>query len=280
MKMSYKKRTIIRSIVVYVVIMLLFFLMSLQNKWEIGQREYYLWSIASEMFGAILSFVAIAAFGLKKRIGLQIYGFGYGLCVGVLMLVYSVAYFVVNAFTYGFENFIFPNVLNLVLVVVMMASVALFEELLFRGLLLNTFLDCFADTRRKMLISVFASSILFGSSHFMNLIVRPELFILTLCQAIYTVFAGVFFSSVYLRSENLWSVIFYHTLFDVSTTVFYEILPPSILQNANVHYASGIDQGLGQGLFYVVASIPLLICGLMNLKKVSFPKKGIQSSIF
>lgn len=263
-----KKRDVAIAICSYIVIMGLFFIISLQNKWEIGQSEYYLWSIGAEMLGAVLTFCIIALIGLRRKIGLRCYNFVYGLKIGSLMLIYSIVYFIINTATYGVQNFIVPNIIDLLLVIFMMISVALFEELLFRGLLLNTFLNCFTGTKRKMILCVFASSILFGSSHFINLLVRPELFILTLCQAIYTIFAGVFFAAVYLKSKNLWAVIFYHALFDVTSTAFYEMLSPEILQNLNVHYATGIDQALGQGLFYIVAAIPLLICGISILNKL------------
>lgn len=265
-----KKRDIAIAICGYIVIMGLFFLISLQNKWEIGQSEYYLWSIGAEMLGAVLTFCTIALIGMRRKIGLQCKNFVYGLKIGSLMLIYSIVYFIINTATYGVKNFIVPNIIDLLLVIFMMISVALFEELLFRGLLLNTFLNRFASTKRKMMLCVFASSTLFGSSHFMNLLVRPELLILTLCQAIYTIFAGVFFAAVYLKSQNLWAVIFYHALFDVASTVFYEMLSPEIIQNLNVHYATSTDQALGQGLFYVVAAIPLLICGISILKKIQF----------
>lgn len=272
MKSKDKKRSVGIAICSYVVIMALFFLVSLQNKWEIGQREYYLWSIGAEMLGAILTFCVIAILGLRKKIGLQRHGFVYGLLIGSLMLVYSIIYFVLNTATYGVQNFIVPDAVDMLLVALMMISVALFEELLFRGLLLNTFLNHFAATKQKMLLCVVVSSVLFGSSHFINLIVRPELFVLTLCQAIYTIFAGVFFAAVYLKSKNLWVVIFYHALFDIASTVFYEILSPEILQNLNVHYANSTDQTLGQGLFYIVAAIPLLICGIFILKRTPLEK--------
>lgn len=273
MKLFNKKQAILIAICSYIVIIGLFFLVSLQNKWEIGQSEYYLWSIGAEMLGAMLTFAVISILGLHKKIGLQKQGFRNGLVIGSLMLGYSIVYFIINTATYGVQNFIMPNIVDLLLVALMMISVALFEELLFRGLLLNTFLNRFANTKRNMILCVFISSVLFGSSHFINLIVRPELLVLTLCQAVYTVFAGVFFAAVYLKSKNLWSVIFYHALFDIASAAFYEILSPEVLQNLNVHYANSTDQALGQGLFYIVAAIPLLICGLLILKKTSLVEK-------
>ncbi len=75
----------------------------------------------------------------------------------------------------------------------MMFSVGLFEELLFRGLLLNVFINKYANTQYRLTLCVLATSVLFGLSHSINLIVRPELWILTICHGIYTVFAGVFF---------------------------------------------------------------------------------------
>lgn len=270
--MKCEKRTVAQGIAAYLAIMLLFFLVSCQNRWQIGQREYYLWGIGAELLGAALTACAIGAFGLQKQIGLRAHGFGRGLFAGALMLAYSVAYFALNTINYGVGNFIRPDGVNLLLVIGMMIAVALFEELLFRGFLLNTFLNHFAGTstgtKKRLLCCVFASSVLFGCNHFINLIVRPELFVLTLCQAVYTIFAGVFFSAVYLKSKNLWSVIFYHALFDVATTIFYEILSADTLQNSNVHYASAVDQAWGQGLFYVAVGVPLLVCGLAHLKKV------------
>lgn len=66
-KSYHKKQAILVAVFSYIVIMGLFFLVSLQNKWEIGQREYYLWSIGAETLGAILTFCIISILGLRKK---------------------------------------------------------------------------------------------------------------------------------------------------------------------------------------------------------------------
>ena len=54
--------------------------------------------------------------------------------------------------------------------------------------------------------------------------------------------------------------------------MFYELLPFEALQSLTIHYADA-DQELSQGLFYVTAAIPLLITGLVMLRKVKLQLK-------
>lgn len=123
------------------------------------------------------------------------------------------------------------------------------------------------ETKKKYL-AVFLSSFLFGSAHLINLALRPNLAIFTIAQALYTMAVGIFFAAVYLRSSNLWAAVFFHTLSDIATGIFYVIIPQEALANSNVHYAAETDQSIKQGMFLVFCCIPMLLIALHMLKKV------------
>lgn len=88
------------------------------------------------------------------------------------------------------------------------------EELLIRGLLLSILLLKWGNTKKGIILSVLASSILFGLAHIGNLIVNPSFLVATFSQVIYATLIGIFFAACVLRSHSIWPVIILHASID------------------------------------------------------------------
>lgn len=264
-----RKKPIMFCAVVLLLIMPLFYTISLKNPFAIGQNGYYIFTAIVELFFALcviiickISAIHINFFHTEK------YSFRKGIYMGSFMLVYCIGSFLIGIQSYGADNMILPSAVSMLSLLAMMLSVGIFEEILCRGLLLNTLLLKWKQKRYGIYAAVILSSAIFGSMHFINLFVRPTLVFFTVAQVIYTTMAGTFFAAVYLRSKNILPVILYHALHDISTGIFYILIPTEKLANMNVHYAASADQSVSQGLFFIIASIPLFIAALLLLRKV------------
>ena len=90
------------------------------------------------------------------------------------------------------------------------------EEVVFRGLILNIFLDRFSKTKKGILAAVILSGVIFGAAHVTNIFtgVTAEA---AMVQAVTAAVLGVLFGAVYVRSGNLWLVMLYHTLVDFAS---------------------------------------------------------------
>ena len=65
-----RKSLTIKAMFSYALIMTIFLLLSMQKKWGIGEREYYIWSFGAEMVGAILTIFSLHKSNLLVDIGL------------------------------------------------------------------------------------------------------------------------------------------------------------------------------------------------------------------
>lgn len=90
------------------------------------------------------------------------------------------------------------------------------EELIFRGVILNLFLERFSKTKRGILWAVILSGVLFGAVHLTN-ISQGVTVTSAMIQAINAAFLGVIFGAVYARSGNIWLVMTFHALVDFAS---------------------------------------------------------------
>ena len=90
------------------------------------------------------------------------------------------------------------------------------EEIVFRGLILNLFLDRFSKTKKGILGAVILSGVIFGAVHVTNILTGAA--VESACvQAVTAAVLGILFGAVYVRSRNLWLVMLYHALIDFAS---------------------------------------------------------------
>lgn len=102
--------------------------------------------------------------------------------------------------------------------VLTMAGVGITEEFIFRGIILNLFIDKFDKTPKGIYASIAVSSIIFGIAHMTNIFSGFSIkgaFI----QAIGAVVSGALLSAIYLRTKNIWVVVILHAFYDFSALI-------------------------------------------------------------
>ncbi len=116
----------------------------------------------------------------------------------------------------------------------------IFEELLFRGVVLNAFQDAFAKKSAKTIwMSLVLSALAFGLMHLTNLASGQNV-VGTLMQVIEATAVGLCFGAVYLRCRNIWVVVILHALTDLSRAIGTNAQSTVDVQNANVNAAASI----------------------------------------
>jgi membrane protease YdiL (CAAX protease family) len=108
-----------------------------------------------------------------------------------------------------------PGAYRIVSIIFQMLGTGLFEEILFRAILINTILYIFCENKKSIHYAIIISSVLFGLGHLINLINRPGILIGVISQVIYSTTTGVLDSIVYIKYRNIWSMIIIHALFNL-----------------------------------------------------------------
>lgn len=101
-------------------------------------------------------------------------------------------------------------------------SIGLFEEVVFRGLILTVLLQRLPETKQGILIAIVLSSLIFGVIHFVNLVAGASP-LDTLLQIGYSFLMGMLWAVVYLKTKNLWMAILLHAMYNMSGLVFVQI---------------------------------------------------------
>lgn len=97
-------------------------------------------------------------------------------------------------------------------------SIALLEEIFFRGLLLPLAFERFEKHPQGILLSVVTTSAIFSLMHILNLFFGAG-FGATALQLGYTFFLGCMFAVMFFRTKNIWLCVLVHALFDVGGTI-------------------------------------------------------------
>lgn len=107
-----------------------------------------------------------------------------------------------------------------------------------------------------MIIAVFASSLIFGMVHIVNLLSNNTLVIATSVQIIYATFAGIFFAVLYLKTKNIWLIALLHGVTDIISDVGVEL--------AKMPVGDG-EITLARGGLMLLIMCPLAIWGIVKL---------------
>jgi len=126
--------------------------------------------------------------------------------------------------TEGHEN-VNPAFISLIFFSAYMLLIGIFEEFLCRGVILNSMLKKWGDSKNGMIKAVIWSSLIFGLAHLVNLFGAPDMVIATISQVIYATFLGIFFAAIYIRTRNIWVVASLHALFNWAGMIWFLFFP-------------------------------------------------------
>ncbi len=146
-------------------------------------------------------------------------GINYGMQVGRFMFVLSIIVLISSLITgIGKEeaNFSLSRSFWFILSVI---GTGLTEEILCRGINQNIICDQLGRKSRKTIMKgILISSVIFGALHLGNIFAGVSIKG-AIIQAIYSIFIGFYFGTIYARTKNIWSVSLLHALLDCSSLI-------------------------------------------------------------
>lgn len=92
-------------------------------------------------------------------------------------------------------------------------SIGFFEEVVFRGLILILVIQKYSKTKKELFFALVISSSIFGLIHVLNLFLGAS-FYETFLQVGYSFLMGMLWSVVFLKTKNIWFVIFLHASYN------------------------------------------------------------------
>lgn len=189
----------------------------------------------------------IKSFGIKKG------NFFRGILTGGFLFIVTLVNLIFSLIEFSEYPVVVPSLYLIIIVFMEQVFVGIFEEFLFRGLILNTLLEKMKDNQLKSkIIAIVISSVLFGVVHFLNLINNPNMIYFSIQEVCFAIFTGIFLGALYLRSKNIWVVVFYHALIDLAgdfTIIFYAIPAGA---TADIPFADAMANILANTIFAFV----------------------------
>lgn len=205
-----EKSAMLFSIAALIIFEVIFFLIGLLSGMFIHIDHYYLFLTIQEAMGAAAAIGILILSGRGKSVLKSRKGFFPSLFVGM----YEVVLLIV-----AFSGVIIQNtekllpVTEIVIFVIFMLLVGITEEVFFRGVITDSLLKKYGTSRKGIILSVAASGLLFGLSHLVNLSAGIGL-AGVLIQVAQATALGIFFGAVYMRTHNIFAVIFLHSAMD------------------------------------------------------------------
>lgn len=136
-------------------------------------------------------------------------------------------------------------------IITIVALAPLFEELVFRGIILNDI-----KRRHNTLVAVIVSSVIFGLIHF------------NIVQSISATLMGAILAYVFLATKSIWAVVLLHFLQNGSSLLYMHYYPEEFKSMETLY-----DMLDGSLLYYVIYAVALALIVLMVIKTVAICKE-------
>lgn len=238
-----------------------------------GILQYFqIQTIFNFVFGMIFVLI-IYLLGNIKKIGLfNKKGFCGGMFLGLPMLFLIIYYLLgyYNIWNYRMQSF---EVSGIFVVILHVLSISFFEEIEFRAVLYLGLLKHRSKKKGSIVTAAIVSSVLFGVGHVSN---GFENHIQAILFVINATVLGLFWSSIFIKVKNIWSVIFLHALADFVVELPCVIFPSSYVRYMTEGAVLSVNKLLGTSLpstdgitQYIVLNlfcIPMLIMSIMYVK--------------
>ncbi len=150
-------------------------------------------------------------------------------------------------------------------------AVGIFEEFIFRGVLLETLLDFCASSRGGILRAAVVSSLIFGVYHLINMLAGAS-FSASLFQTCCASVTGFFLAALYIRTRNILVCVFYHAFWDGCVAISLLLGSTELI---NEHAVSWQEVCFG---FILVFPALLTACSLLwKFRPPKSPSRGIAT---
>lgn len=129
--------------------------------------------------------------------------------------------FPISAYLKGNASITEP-VFTIVLFFLFTITISLFEEIIFRGVVLNLFIEQKDQTKKNIFLAMIYSSGIFAFIHLLNLLGGAG-FLPTILQVGYTFLTGMMFAYLYLVTKNILIPIIIHAIYNIGGLSFHYI---------------------------------------------------------
>lgn len=220
-----------------------------------GNNIFYMFNM---ILASAICIILVKALYPGWRFGFQLKGFVDGLSKYGWTGFVGAALILICSY-YAFRPFVKTPTVGVILiwVIIYCFLVALIEELLLRGLLLNTLLKGFQCHKQGIIMAILVSNIFFGLGHIPGMLQYS--IGLIIAKLAWTIGLGIYLACVYVLTDSLWTVITIHWVVDVSGSIFY--------------YFSSSQNPYANALGALIIFWMLAVIGLVHLAKKNHLKE-------
>lgn len=136
----------------------------------------------------------------------------------------------------------------------------IFEEVVFRGLIQNMICEVGKKKEKQEGLCIFIAATIFGITHILNLIEKPQFILGTFTQIIYTFCLGVLLGAIYCKTRSLLFVIVLHSFFNFlgQFPIVFEVVQQGQVVQEDINILSMLIQ--------LVVMFPCVLIGKKMLK--------------
>jgi len=210
---------------------------------------------------------------LESALQFQLSSFARGLLIGLPFFLFAI-WIAFNNMRYAGAEGQIDHIIALWDFCARMLMIGIFEELSYRGLLLNVYLQHREKTRSTIYMAVFWSSLIFGITHYLNLLNEPfsgTAFLDTSVSVFSAFCTGVFLAAVYLKSMNIWVSVFLHAVWDFAN-LFPDpsfFTPHESAAVADVAEQLSTGEILGNAALSMIEPTLILLIGVFILRNIN-----------
>ncbi len=204
---------------------------------------------------------------------------GNSLLSGALILIISVMMSIVFCVLEIEDGNKIKEPTQIIFFILFVLMVGLSEELLMRGTVTRLLAEKYGKEGMGKVISVLIGALVFGVSHFPNILGTHDIHA-TLLQVLATTMAGMLICAIYVKWGNLPGVIILHSVFDFAAMSRYGLIAGRYISDKNSRGGGDLKQTLINNSIFVFAAIIVMVHGkkkdVQNMTKMNsiahFPK--------
>lgn len=236
-------------------IVIVFIAAVLANRWSPESSGWYIGATLARAISIAILLALLAHLGWLRAAGFTQPGRSTTWLMTLLLLAYAIAasaYALTGNFDFHYSG---PAQFNLVALFFMVH--AFLEEVVFRGLILRTFVRSLGNTPGSLTRTVLISSLFFAGMHIVNFLGGNPLPVVLL-QMVGAFFLGIFLSALVLNGRSIYPAVFFHGLANLAAIL-------------NLMANSSDGTNLSAWLLQSLLLVPLAIIGIYILRWTTQP---------
>jgi membrane protease YdiL (CAAX protease family) len=238
--------------------------------------DTYLSRLPARVILSIIMLAIMVAVGGWQVIRPSGRGIGYAVAAFVIPLLITLATVVYASIRIGAGRASFaPDWVSVCLIGIVYAFfVGLFEETMFRGVLLNGILAKTKGKRLGIFAAVVIVSILFGFMHIIDVFIGGvpnwAAFLSAATRVFNTAASGMLFAAIYLKTQNIWAVVTVHGLNDA-----FAFIGDSLIDSNSVYALPALDDAIAMtSKIQPALSAVMVVIAVVILLRIKLPRRG------